>query len=72
MVQLESDCLRALDEAAEAEGVSRAALARRAIHECLAERRRRAELQRVIDVLAADPPEDLALPRSRLQDAWPD
>lgn len=72
MVQLDEELLAALDSVADAENESRAALVRRAIEGLLAERRRREELQLVVDSFAAESQEDLTVPRRTVREVWPD
>lgn len=61
-----------IDEVADSEGASRAALVRDAIATALAERRRRQGLQAVVDSYATTPPEALTLPKRALRAAWPE
>lgn len=72
MVQLDEELLAQLDSVAEAENESRAALVRRAIEGLLAERRRREELQLVVDSFASEFQEDLTVPRRTVREVWPD
>lgn len=72
MIQLPAESLSELDDAAQESRMSRAAFARAAIEEALADRRRRAELQQVIDAFTQSPPDDLAVPKRALRAAWPE
>lgn len=72
MVQLDEELLAELDSVADAEKESRAALVRRAIEGLLAERRRREELQLVVDSFAAEAQEDVTVPRRTVREVWPD
>lgn len=72
MVQLDAADLEALDEAAREQGLSRAAVARQAITQALAERRRTRELDEVVEAYATRAPEALSQPRAALRKAWPD
>ena len=71
MIQLPSDSLSELDEAAREAGRSRAAFAREAIEAAIAEHRRQRELQQVIESFRASPPEDLTAPKRTIRAAWP-
>jgi metal-responsive CopG/Arc/MetJ family transcriptional regulator len=72
IIQVEEETLAELDEAARDEAVSRAGFARRAIESALAERRRRKELERVIDSFRKRPAEDLTPSKKAIRRAWPD
>ncbi len=72
IIQVEEETLAELDRAADEEDESRARFARRAIEAALAERRRRRELQQVVDSFQTRPPEDLTASRGAIRRAWPD
>lgn len=72
IIQVEDDTLAELDEAADEEAESRASFARRAIESALDERRRRRELQRVVESFRKRPPEDLTTSKAAIRRAWPD
>lgn len=72
IIQIEDDVLEELDEAAHEGAESRASFARRVIEAALAERRRRRELQRVVDSFRRRPPEDLTASKAAVRRAWPD
>jgi metal-responsive CopG/Arc/MetJ family transcriptional regulator len=73
IIQIEDAALEELDSAAEEERVSRAAFVREAIVMALAERRRRRELQEIVDSYTRDPQEkDLLIPKDALRRAWPE
>lgn len=72
IIQVEDETLAELDEAAREEAESRASFARRAIEAALAERRRRRELQQVVDSFRSRPPEDLTPSKPAVRRAWPD
>lgn len=72
IIQVEDDTLAELDEAAHEGAESRASFARRAIEAALAERRRRRELQRVVDSFRRRSPEDLTSSKRAVRRAWPD
>lgn len=72
IIQVGEATLAELDEAAREEAESRAGFARRAIEAALAERRRRRELQHVVDSFGKRPPEDLTASKEAIRRAWPD
>lgn len=73
MIQLDEATLAELDEVAREASLSRSALARQAIEGALAERRRRRELQRVVDSFRRMPQEkDVIAPKAASRRAWPD
>ncbi len=72
IIQVEDDTLTELDEAAREEAESRASFARRAIEGALAERRRRRELEQVVQSFRRRPPEDLTGSKQAVRRAWPD
>lgn len=71
MIQMDEGQLNELALAAGEEKISRAEFARSAIARSLAERRRRKELQAVIEAYQVEPPENLTLPKSAVRKAWP-
>jgi metal-responsive CopG/Arc/MetJ family transcriptional regulator len=73
IIQIEDAALAELDDAASEERLSRAAFIREAVAMALAERRRRREIQEVIDSYTEHPQEkDLILPKEALRRAWPE
>jgi len=73
IIQIEDAALAELDDAVREEGRSRAAFIREAVVMALAERRRRREIQQVIDSYKAKPAEDdLFLPREAIRRACPE
>ena len=72
IIQIDDEALAELDEAADEEEESRASFARRAIESALAERRRKRDLQRVVDSFRKKPPEEMTASKAALRRAWPD
>ncbi len=72
IIQVDEAILEELDRAAQDEAESRAGFVRRALEAALAERRRRRELERVVDSFRRRPPEDLTASKRAIRRAWPD
>lgn len=72
IVQMESDTISELDQAARESRMSRAAFVRASVEAALAEDRRRKELKQVIDSYSASPQEDFTVSKETLQAVWPE
>lgn len=73
IIQLDEESLSELDEAAEQDGESRAALVRAALDGYLAQRKRRRDLRRTIESFRRRPQDDdLVAPKRAARAAWPD
>ena len=71
IIQLDEETLSQLDEAAGEGSESRAGFVRHAIQLALAERRRRRELDRIVESFTTVPPEDLTPAKAAVRKAWP-
>lgn len=73
IIQMEEDLLDELDAAAREDQISRSAFVRDSIVLTLAERRRRRELQQVVDSYRQQPQEqDLVVPAASRRRIWPE
>lgn len=73
IVQLDDDALAELDEAADEDGASRAAVVRAALDGYLVERRRRRDLRRAVASFRRRPQDDdLIAPKRTVRGSWPD
>jgi len=73
IIQLDEADLRELDAEAKSERTSRAAFVREAVLQAIAERRRKRELQEIVDSYAEKPQEaDLIPPLEAIRQAWPE
>jgi hypothetical protein len=72
IVQMESDTISELDQAARESRMSRAAFVRASVEAVLAEGRRRKELRQVVDSYRSSPQEDFTVSKETLQAVWPE
>jgi hypothetical protein len=72
IVQMESNTISELDQAARESRMSRAAFVRASVEAVLAERRRNKELKQVVDSYSASPQGDFTVSKETLQAVWPE